>query len=227
MIIFNALILLRHKGLYWDIDVKVRVQRQRSSGFVGREDGYELIRGEFAIGRGSSRRELVSGGPRGARTMMQPCASAAKLRGGGSNLNSGFQANPLFGAPHLGSSTAAHHGNADERRSLHVLSGPLGAVAHEAGRRTAPSGASPMHTKRHKAIKSFRARATIRVLRVPPRASAVRARYHCARALSFWNSRKRQASCTMPRRTRALPALARPFSRRLAPLSSGEPVRPA
>src|SRR5215208_2441270 len=86
-------------SLYGDIDVKVRVQRQRSSGFVGREDGYELIRGEFAIGRGSSRRELVSGRPRGARTMMQPCASAAKLRGGGSNLNSGFQANPLFGAP--------------------------------------------------------------------------------------------------------------------------------
>src|SRR5690349_4768123 len=89
----------RHKGLYGDIDVKVRVQRQRSSGFVGRKDGYELIRGEFAIGRGSSRRELVSGGPRGARTMMQPCASAAKLRGGGSNLNSGSGANPLFGAP--------------------------------------------------------------------------------------------------------------------------------
>src|SRR3954453_5301173 len=78
-------------SLYGDIDVKVRVQWQRSSGFVGRKDGYELIRGEFAIGRGSSRRELVSGGPRGARTMMQPCASAAKLRGGGSNLNSGSE----------------------------------------------------------------------------------------------------------------------------------------
>src|SRR6185503_1239852 len=88
----------RHKGLYGEIDVKVRVQLQRSSGWVRWEDGYELIRGELAIGRGSSRRELVSGGPRGARTMMQPCASAAKLRGGGSNLNSGlnsgFQANP-------------------------------------------------------------------------------------------------------------------------------------
>ena len=56
----------RHKGLYGEIDVKVRVQRQRSSGFVEREHGYELIRGEFAIGRGSSRRELVSGGPGGA-----------------------------------------------------------------------------------------------------------------------------------------------------------------
>ena len=41
--------------MYGDIDVKVRVQRQRSSGFVGRKDGYELIRGEFAIGRAGHR----------------------------------------------------------------------------------------------------------------------------------------------------------------------------
>jgi hypothetical protein len=51
------------------------------------------------------------------------------------------------------------------------------------------------------------------------------------------NSRKRQASWIMPRGpsahgldpwgTRALPALARPCSRRCAPLSSGDPVRPA
>src|SRR3954452_19434331 len=45
----------RHKGLYGDIDVKVRVQWQRSSGFVGRKDGYELIRGELAIGRAGHR----------------------------------------------------------------------------------------------------------------------------------------------------------------------------
>src|SRR3954465_6699018 len=107
-------------SLYGDIDVKVRVQRQRSSGFVEREDGYELIRGEFPIGRGSSRRELVSGGPRGARTMMQPCASAAKLRGGGSNLNSGSGAIPLFGAPPPRIIHGSSHGDADERRSLHV-----------------------------------------------------------------------------------------------------------
>src|SRR5215217_2466079 len=45
----------QHKGLYGAIDVKVRVQRQRSSGFVGREDGYQLIRGELAIGRAGHR----------------------------------------------------------------------------------------------------------------------------------------------------------------------------
>jgi hypothetical protein len=48
-----------------------------------------------------------------------------------------------------------------------------------------PAGTSPVVTMRHSAISSFLASATIRVLRVPPRASAVRARYHCASALSF------------------------------------------
>ena len=56
---------------------------------------------------------------------------------------------------------------------------------------------------------------------------SVRLRNHCARALSFWNNRKRQASWIRQRRTRALPDLARPFSRRLEPLSSGAPVSPA
>src|SRR5215203_402815 len=56
----------RHKGLYGDIDVKGRVQRQRSSGFVGRDDGYELIRGELAIGRAGHRATtLYSVGPQG------------------------------------------------------------------------------------------------------------------------------------------------------------------
>jgi hypothetical protein len=60
----------------------------------------------------------------------------------------------------------------------------------------------------------------LRVLGAP----SVRARYHRAKELSFWNIRKRHASWIMPRRTRELPALARPFSRRFLPLSSGEPV---
>src|SRR5208337_870548 len=58
-------------------------------------------------------------------------------------------------------------------------------------------------------------------------ALSVRVRYHWLNALFFWKSKKRQANWIMPRRTRALPALASPFSRRLLPLSSGAPVRPA
>src|SRR5215210_2942135 len=90
----------RHKGLVWGH----RCQGSSSAAAFLRVcwAGRRLRanpRGACHRARGSSRRNLVSGGPLGARTMMQPCASAAKLRGGGSNLNSGSRANPLFGAP--------------------------------------------------------------------------------------------------------------------------------
>ena len=54
-----------------------------------------------------------------------------------------------------------------------------------AGRKMTPSNVSPVVTKRQSAIISLRAKATIIVLRVPRRLSAVRARYHSASALSF------------------------------------------
>src|SRR4051795_12642544 len=81
----------RHKGFVWGHPCQGSSSAAAFLRFcwAGRRLRANPIRGEFAIGRGSSRRELVSGRPRGARTMMQPCASAAKLRGGGSNLNSG------------------------------------------------------------------------------------------------------------------------------------------
>ena len=54
-----------------------------------------------------------------------------------------------------------------------------------AGRKTTPSNVSPVVTKRQSAMTSLRDSATIIVLRVPIRLSAVRARYHNASALSF------------------------------------------
>ena len=48
------------------------------------------IRGELAIGRGSSRRKLVFGRSNKDLTMMQSCASAAKLLGGGPILEPGI-----------------------------------------------------------------------------------------------------------------------------------------
>src|SRR6202035_1277412 len=54
-----------------------------------------------------------------------------------------------------------------------------------AGRRMTPSNVSAVVTKRQSAMTSLRASATIIVLRVPRRLSAVRARYHSASALSF------------------------------------------
>jgi len=68
-----------------------------------------------------------------------------------------------------------------------VLSGMLVPVKpfHVAGRKTTPSNGSPVVTKRQSAMISLRASATIMVLRVPLRLSAVRARYHNVSALSF------------------------------------------
>ncbi|WFU44042.1 hypothetical protein QA640_17290 [Bradyrhizobium sp. CB82] len=57
-------------------------------------------------------------------------------------------------------------------------------------------------------MSSLRASATIIVLRVLARPSAVRAANHWARALFFWNLIKRQASWIMSLRTRTLPARA-------------------
>jgi hypothetical protein len=51
--------------------------------------------------------------------------------------------------------------------------------------KTTPSSISPVVTKRQSAMSSLRASATIIVLRVPARRSAVRAWYHRASALSF------------------------------------------
>src|ERR1700733_5101025 len=89
-----------------------------------------------------------------------------------------------------------------------------------------PTSTVPSSTKRHKSINNLRASATIIVLRTPRGPLAVRASNHLASALSFWNIKNCQASWIMPRRTRALPDRANPFSRLREPLSSGEPVRP-
>lgn len=58
-------------------------------------------------------------------------------------------------------------------------------AAVTAGLMRTPSGTSPVLDIRHKAIKSLRASATIIAMRVRPRPSAVRSRYHLTRALSF------------------------------------------
>jgi len=113
-------------------------------------------------------------------TMMQSCASAAKLRGGGPILETGVKPWPVSGDRPLGSSAET-----DDILFVGVRGLVLSAFSFHAGRKTTPAGTSPVVTMRHNAISSFLASATIRVLRVPPRASAVRARYHCASALSF------------------------------------------
>jgi hypothetical protein len=112
--------------------------------------------------------------------MMQSCVSAAKLRGGGPILRTGATPWSASGDRHLGSSAET-----DDVLFVRLPELVLSAFSRHAARKTTPAGTSPVVTMRHSAISSFLARATIRVLRVLPRASAVRARYHCASALSF------------------------------------------
>ena len=64
-----------------------------------------MIRGELAMGR-ISRHTLVFGRSVRILTMMQSCASAAKLRGGGPILAVGICAMSAAGSRHLGSSSA-------------------------------------------------------------------------------------------------------------------------
>src|SRR6516162_8216931 len=195
-----------------------------SSEHGGPLDGVGMtIRGEPAFECAyQSPTTLYSVGPR-TQTMMQSCASAAKLQGGGPILFLGTKAMTQAGTPPPRTVIGDPSQTGGLGRNCPVSSATS---VHCAGRRTMPSGTTPSRTSRHKAIRSLRAKATIIVLRVP-RAFSVRARNHCAKALSFWNMRNRHANWIMPRRTRALPERASPFSRRFVPLSSGEPVRPA
>jgi hypothetical protein len=120
-------------------------------------------------------------GPR-TRTRMQSCASAAKLRSGGPILPFGVRAKGLVGNPPPRTVIGAHHKRTNRAETVGV---PSASPIHCAGRKTTPSGTTPSHTSRHRAMRSLRAKATIMGLRAP-RAFSVRARNHCAKALSFW-----------------------------------------
>ena len=97
------------------------------------------FRGELALWRGSSRHKLVSGGPVGIRTMMQPCASAARLRGGGPILQRGMRAIARPGSPPprivIASPPGKHGRTAKPSRGSPLRPSP----PHAAGRRTIPS----------------------------------------------------------------------------------------
>ena len=68
-----------------------------------------MIRGELAIGRASSRRSLVCGRSVRILTMMQSCASAAKLRAAGPFFRSASMPCSNTASRHLGSSIGSLH----------------------------------------------------------------------------------------------------------------------
>src|SRR5258708_35526797 len=112
--------------------------------------------------------------------MMQPCAPAAKLRGGGPILPLGMTAMSHLGTPPprpvIGDPSQAD----GLGRNCRV---PSATSVHCAGRRTTPSGTTPSRTSRHRAIRSLRAKPTTLVLLVPPPVS-VRDPNHSAHSLS-------------------------------------------
>ena len=106
---------------------------------------------------------LVFGGPK-TRTMMQSCASAAKLRGGGPILFHGIRA---MGDQRDTATSNRHRRPVATMQTGPKLSGVRSATSlHLAGCRTTPSGTTPSRTKCHKAIRSLRARATIMAWRL-------------------------------------------------------------
>ena len=119
-------------------------------------------------------------------TMMRSCASAAKLRAAGPFYRAASNARFEYGIPppRIVNSAVVLKSQRERRMVLSAMLVPLSPF-QDAGRKTTPSSGSPAVTKRQSAMISLRASATIMVLRVPLRLSAVRARYHNASALSF------------------------------------------
>ena len=137
-----------HKGFVWErIDVKVRVPRQRSSSFVGREDGYELIRGELAFGA-----RVIAPQTCMRWTPWGPNHDAAMRIGGEAPGRRAHSEQRLSGQAFARrTATSDRHGGPPRgrrwRRNLSSLT--AAAVAHDADAGD-PSGASPVVTIRHK-----------------------------------------------------------------------------
>jgi hypothetical protein len=101
---------------------------------------------------------------KGSWTMMQPCASAAKLRGGGSVLWGGLESHGFDRC----TTASDRHRSAHRARQTSAETvcdcQLVDLVNHDAGRITTPCGTSPVVTNRHSAMSSLRASATTMVL---------------------------------------------------------------
>src|SRR5262249_9320397 len=133
--------------------------------------GFDLIRGELVIGRGIAPQPCI-------RSIRVDRGHDAVMRIGGEApgrqvhsaqrlASHGF----YVGSPRPRMSSAAR--SSGSPNCFVVL--PFDVAAYHAGRKTMPSDTWPVVTRRQRAMSSFRANATIIVLRVLPRPSAVRA----------------------------------------------------
>jgi len=138
------------------------------------------------------------------QTTMQSCASAATLRSGGPILPIGMKAK---GACRESTTSNRHQYPITRAETVGGVLSVLRSLC------PTPSGTTPCHTNRHRAISSWRDKATIMGVGAP-RAFSVRVRYHCVKALSFWYVRNRHTNWIMPRQNRPLSERANTFSGR-------------
>ena len=137
--------------------------------------------------------------------MMQSYASAAKLRGSGPNLHSGFESHGFdVGSPLP--RICRRRGLASASQVAYRLSR---AVDYCAGRKARPAGPRRSSTRRQSAISSLRAKATIIVLRVLPTPISAFVLQTIGPERCLLELMKRQANWIIPHRTRALPARAK------------------
>jgi hypothetical protein len=174
----------------------------KAAGLLGREAGFpnETSRSGRSFPDGSvfATMTIEGSSPSGARIAPQTCIRSirgdrdhdAVMRIGGEAPGRRAHSkprlkghSPLSGGRYLGSSSAGQ-GRSDTDRPKLSRDG-LRATYQAAGRRRRPAGASPRVASRQSTMRSLRASATTMVLRVPPRASAVRLRYHSANGLPF------------------------------------------
>ena len=161
-------------------------------------------------------------GPHGIQTMKQTFASGARLRSGRPILPTASKPGRSSGHRHLGSALTACRNvvtgrqrrvscwtSCSHSRSQHDTSWDF-ADCHQA-----PERDQQLSGERH----DHR-----RLARTPSGSSPVPLRQP---AILLEHQESPSELDHNPRRTRALPALASPFSRRLEPLSSGDPVKPA
>jgi len=158
--------------------------------------------------------------------MMQPCASAAKLRGGGPILPLGMTAMSHLGTPPpRNRHRRPRHKRTDWAENCRVAFSDLRSLRR--AQNDAVRHHAPPATSRHRAIRSLRAKATIMVLRVPRGGSRWRARKPLRQGALLLEHEKSPRQLDHASPNSSVAGTGQPlFSRRFVPLSSGEPVRP-
>jgi hypothetical protein len=143
-----------HRGLSPPAWGPIDIIGQTTVGPLGRQSAARSQdeRGGACLWWRSSHHNLVFGGPLGIRTMMQSCASAARLLGGGPILSQGIVARVGCGSPppRIDLALASRRGRIQCRIGVWCVSGCSldlsRQFAHVAGLNTAPAGTSPVVT---------------------------------------------------------------------------------